>query len=54
MAVLKELILTVSTSEKGVISVENSLNLTVSTLQGCGSLERTKFNSFYFGKVWQS
>ena len=23
-------------------------DLTVSTLQGCGSLERTDFNSFYF------
>ena len=30
------------------------LNLTVSTLRGCGGLERTDFNSFYFGKVWQS
>ena len=30
------------------------LNLTVSTLGGCGGLERTDFNSFYFGKVWQS
>ena len=30
------------------------IDLTVSTLQGCGSLERTKFNSFYFGNVWQS
>ena len=26
------------------------IDLTVSNLQGCGSLERTKFNSFYFGK----
>ena len=26
------------------------LDLTVSTLQGCGSLERTDFNSFYFEK----
>ena len=24
------------------------LNLTVSTMQGCGGLERTDFNSFYF------
>ena len=30
------------------------IDLTVSTLEGCGSLERTDFNSFYFGKVWQS
>ena len=30
------------------------LILTVSTLRGCGGLERTDFNSFYFGKVWQS
>ena len=28
--------------------------LTVSTLGMCGSLERTDFNSFYFGNVWQS
>ena len=26
------------------------LDLTVSTLGGCGGLERTDFNSFYFGK----
>ena len=25
------------------------LDLTVSTLGGCGGLERTDFNSFYFG-----
>ena len=30
------------------------IDLAVSTLEGCGSLERTDFNSFYFGKVWQS
>ena len=30
------------------------LDLTVSTLRGCGGLERTDFNSFYFWKVWQS
>ena len=30
------------------------LILTVSTLQGCGGVDRTDFNSFYFGKVWQS
>ena len=30
------------------------LNSTVSTLQGCGGLERTDFNSFYFGRVRQS
>ena len=30
------------------------LILTVSTLVGEGGLERTDFNSFYFGKVWQS
>ena len=30
----------------------NYLLLTVSTLSGWGSLERTDFNSFYFGKVW--
>ena len=36
------------------MAVLKELILTVSTLQGCGSLERTDFNSFYFGKVWQS
>ena len=30
------------------------LDLTVSTLQGCGCLEGTDFNSFYFARVWQS
>ena len=39
--VLKELILTVST-------------FLVSTFGGCGGLERTDFNSFYFGRVWWS
>ena len=27
------------------------LNLSVSTLEGCGGLESTEFNSFYFGRV---
>ena len=52
MAVLKELILTVSilwwcdrTDFKGDV-VLKELILTVSTLGGCGSLERTDFNSF--------
>ena len=26
------------------------LDLTVSTLRGCGCFERTDFNSFYFGR----
>ena len=30
------------------------LDSTVSTLGMCGSLKKTDFNSFYFGKVWQS
>ena len=47
--VLKELILTVSTL--GCVAVLKELILTVSTLRGCGSLERTDFNSFYFGRV---
>ena len=34
--------------------VLKELILTVSTLRGCGSLERTGFNSFYFERVWQS
>ena len=49
MAVLKELILTVSTLE--VVWVLKEMDLTVSTLGGCSGLERTDFNSFYFGKV---
>ena len=32
--------------------VFTELILTVSTLQGCGGLERTDFNSFYFVRVW--
>ena len=34
--------------------VLKELILTVSTLGRCGSLEKTDFTSFYFGKVWQS
>ena len=34
--------------------VLKELILIVSTLRGCGSLERTDFNSFYFERVWQS
>ena len=36
------------------MAVLKELNLTVSPLGGCSGLERTDFNSFYFGKVWQS
>ena len=32
------------------MGVLKELILTVSTLGGCGSLERTDFNSFYFRK----
>ena len=32
--------------------VLKELNLTVSTLGGCGSLERTELIHFYFGRVW--
>ena len=46
---LKELILTVSNFRR-VIVILKELILTVSTLGGCGSLERTDFNSFYFGR----
>ena len=49
--VLKELDLTVSTLGKSLV-VLIELILTVSTLGRCGRLERTYFNSFYFGKVW--
>ena len=34
--------------------VLKELNLTISTLEGCGGLERTEFNSFYFGRIWHS
>ena len=34
--------------------VLKELILTASSLGRCDSLERTDFNSFYFGKVWQS
>ena len=30
------------------------MNLTVSTLQGCGGIEIPGINSFYFGRVWWS
>ena len=50
--VLKELILTLSTLEG--MAVLKELILTVSTFGRYGSLERTDFNTFYFGKVWQS
>ena len=53
MGVLKELDLTVSTWE-GIVVVLKELILTLSTLRECSSFERTDFNSFYFGKVWQS
>ena len=36
---------------------EKKLNIDghlVSTLEGCGGLERTDFNSFYFWSVWWS
>ena len=32
----------------------NELNLSISTLEGCGGLVRTEFNTSYFGKVWWS
>ena len=34
--------------------VLKELNLTVSTLGGCGGLERTEFNQFTFGRLWWS
>ena len=48
MAVFKEQIFNCFYIE--VVAVLKNLNLTVSTLQRCGGLERTAFNSFYFGK----
>ena len=52
MAVLKELILTVSTL--GGSGVLERTDFNSFTLRECGSLERTDFNSFYFETVWQS
>ena len=37
-----------------VSAVLKELILTVFTFGMYGSLERTDFNSFYFGNVWQS
>ena len=53
MAVLKESDFNSFYFAEGV-GVLKELILTVSTLQGCGSLERTDLNTFYFGKMWQS
>ena len=47
--ILKELILTVSTL--GGMVVLKELILTLSTMGGSGDLERTDFNSFYYGRV---
>ena len=49
--ILKELILTVSTLG-GHVAILKELILTLSTMAWCGGLERTNFNSFYFGRVW--
>ena len=49
MVVLKELILIVSIL--GACGGLEELILTVCTMHGCSSLERTAFNSFYFGRV---
>ena len=35
------------------MAVLKELILAVFTLRVCGGLERTAFNSFYFGRVWQ-
>ena len=51
--VLKELIFNKFLHLEGVV-VLKELILTVSTLGMCGGLERTDFNSFYFGRVWWS
>ena len=34
--------------------VLKELILTLSTLGACGGLERTDFNTFYFGSMWLS
>ena len=50
--VLKELIF--NSFYFGGVVVLKELNFTFSTLGGCGGLERSAFNSFYFGRVWWS
>ena len=52
MAVLKELILTVSTLGMGGGLERTRFNKF--HLIGCSSLERTEFNSFSFGRVQKS
>ena len=53
MVVLKELIFNNISFREGVVVLKEPI-LTVSTLGGCGGLERTEFNSLYFGSVWWS
>ena len=53
MAVLEKTQFKSFLPSKGVL-VLKVLDLTVSNLGRYGSLERTEFNIFYFGKVWQS
>ena len=36
----------------GISAFERTDFSTLSTLIGCGGLERTDFNSFYFGRMW--
>ena len=48
--VLKELIFKHFPVWEGVVALKE-LILTLSTLRGCGSLERTHFNTLYFGRV---
>ena len=52
MAVLKELILTVSTLERCGSLERTDFNSFY--FVRCSGLERTDFNNFYFGKEWQS
>ena len=49
--VLKKLIFNSFYFGEGVVVLKN-LFLTVSTLRGCGGLDRTDGNSFYIGRVW--
>ena len=51
--VLKKLIFNSFYFGEGVGLLKN-LFLTVSTLRGCGGLDRTDVNSFYIGRVWWS
>ena len=50
--ILKELIFNNFYYGRVVVILERTDLEQISTMGGCGGLERTDFNSFYFGRVW--